>query len=62
MNYKEIKKELGLTDANIAEFFGYKNANSFSTSSAKNRIKKGLVYFYGHSKKALEEKIKVNND
>ena len=51
MIYKEMKKELGLTDADIAEFFDYKNANSFATSSAKNRIEKGLASFYEHSKK-----------
>tara|TARA_B100000378_G_C17685987_1_gene286301 strand:- start:192 stop:371 length:180 start_codon:yes stop_codon:yes gene_type:complete len=56
MTYKEIKKELGLTDADIAEFFDYKNANSFATSSAKNRIEKGLVSFYEHSKKMWAKK------
>ena len=56
MIYKEMKKELGLTDADIAEFFDYKNANSFATSSAKNRIEKGLVSFYTHSKKIWSEK------
>ncbi len=58
MDYKEIKKELSLTDADISEFFDYKNANSFATSSAKNRIEKGLATFYTHSKKAWEEKMK----
>ena len=58
MTYKEIKKELGLTDADISEFFDYKNTNSFATSSAKNRIEKGLTSFYRHSRKAWEEKIK----
>ena len=51
-----MKKELGLTDADIAEFFDYKNANSFATSSAKNRIEKGLASFYTHSKKIWSEK------
>lgn len=57
ISYKKIKKELNLTDADIAEFFDYKNANSFATSSAKNRIEKGLTFFYAHSKKAWQEKI-----
>lgn len=54
--YKELKKELGLTDADIASFFDYKNSNSFATSSAKARIEKGLSSFYAHSKKAWAEK------
>ena len=56
MTYKQIKKQLNLTDADIAGFFDYKNANSFATSSAKNRIEKGLVSFYEHSKKTWENK------
>jgi hypothetical protein len=62
MNIKQIKKELGLSNADIAEFFDYKNTNSFATSSAKNRIEKGLVSFYIHTKKAWEKKIKEKDD
>lgn len=48
--YNEIKKELNLTDAQIAEMFGYKNAISFSTSSAKPRITKGIENLYNKIK------------
>ena len=44
--YKEIKKELGLKDADVAEMFGYANANSFRTSKAKAKMQKGLELFY----------------
>ena len=44
--YKLIKKELGIKDADIAEMFGYANANSFRTSKAKDKMKKGLELFY----------------
>ena len=44
--YKEIKKELGLKDADVAEMFGYANANSFRTSKAKGKMQKGLELFY----------------
>ena len=44
--YKAIKKELGIKDADIAEMFGYANANSFRTSKAKDKMKKGLELFY----------------
>lgn len=41
-----IKKELDIDNADFAEMFNYKNANSFATSSAYIRILKGLVSFY----------------
>jgi len=41
-----IKKELDIDNADFAEMFNYKNANSFATSSAYKRILKGLVAFY----------------
>ncbi len=43
---KEIKKELGLKDADIATMFGYANANSYRTSKAKEKMQKGLELFY----------------
>ncbi len=43
---KEIKKELGIKDADLAEMFGYANANSFRTSKAKDKMQKGLELFY----------------
>lgn len=43
---KEIKKELGLKDADLATMFGYANANSFRTSKAKDKMQKGLELFY----------------
>jgi len=44
--FKEIKKELGIKDADVAEMFGYANANSFRTSKAKDKMQKGLELFY----------------
>jgi uncharacterized protein (DUF427 family) len=46
MTIKEIKKLNSLNDSDIAEAFGYKNAASYSNSSAKRRIEKGLEWFY----------------
>jgi uncharacterized protein (DUF427 family) len=46
MKFKEIKKLNGLNDSDIAQAFGYKNAASYSNSSAKKRIEKGLEWFY----------------
>ena len=46
MTYKQIKEKHSLTDASIAEMFSYKNTKSFTASSAKKRIEKGLENFY----------------
>jgi len=43
---KEIKKELGIKDAQIAEMFGYANAHSYRTSKARDKVDKGLELFY----------------
>ena len=55
MNIKQLKKELGLSGEQIAEFFGYKNYLSFRNSSAKNRIENGLCSFYAFAKKQSAE-------
>lgn len=44
--YREIKKELGIGDSEIAADFGYKTRESFTKSSAKPRFEKGLEKFY----------------
>lgn len=46
MTIKQIKKELGITDKDIAEFFQYKNTPAYSQSSAKPRIEAGIVAIY----------------
>jgi len=49
MTIKELKKELGLSDKKIAEFFGYKNAMSYyNAKNGKTKIENGLVRFYEH--------------
>ena len=50
MNIYELKKELGLNNEQIAEFFGYKNSLSYRNSSAKSRIESGLCFFYAFVK------------
>ena len=60
MNIKELKKELGLTNEQLAEFFGYKNSLSYRNSTAKPRIEKGLCSFYAFVKgKAGGQKEKI---
>ena len=55
MKINELKKELGLNNEQIAEFFGYKNSLSYRNSSAKNRIESGICSFYAFCKKASAE-------
>ena len=43
---KEIKKELGIKDAEIAAMFGYSNAHSYRTSKARDKMDRGLELFY----------------
>ena len=49
-----IKKELSITNDDIAEMFSYKNKLAYANSSAKIRIEKGLVSFYTEIKKSKE--------
>ena len=46
MEFKAIKKELGLNNEKMAEIFGFKNANAFATSSAKKRYEDAVVKLY----------------
>lgn len=46
MNISELKKELGLSDKEIAEFFGLKNMHTYRNSSAKKRYEEALCNFY----------------
>ena len=57
MTIKELKKELGLTDSDIAEFFQYKNTPAYSYSSAKPRIEAGIVSIIDHLKKEGWRKV-----
>ena len=45
MKIKQLKKELGLSNTDIAEFFDM-NTMSFANSSAKKRYENALCKFY----------------
>lgn len=47
MNIKTLKKELGLSNKDISEFFNL-NEISFANSSAKKRYENALCSFYSH--------------
>lgn len=44
--YKAIKKRLGLKDEEIAQIFGYKDANGFRNSARRESVVKGIVELY----------------
>ena len=46
INIKQIKKELSITDKDIAEFFGYKNASSYYHATRRKNIEQGIVKLY----------------
>ncbi len=46
MTIQEVKKELCLTDKDIAEFFKYANAISYRNSARKNKIDQGIVKIF----------------
>ena len=55
MEINQLKKELGLSQQDLAEFFDM-NYGSFANSSAKERYENALCSFYEVAKKAWEEK------
>jgi hypothetical protein len=47
MNIDQLKKELNITNKDIAEMFGFKNMMSYCNSSVKvTRYENGLCKFY----------------
>jgi len=51
LSIKEIKKELGLTNADIADAFGYKNEASYrNAKEGKKRLERGIEWLYSRIK------------
>ena len=60
MKIKELKKELGLKDKDLAEFFGLKH-RSYSESSAKKRYEQAFINIYNFLKVDGEKNNKINH-
>ena len=58
MKIKELKKELGLKDKDLAEFFGLKH-RSYSESSAKKRYEQAFINIYEFLKARGEKNNKI---
>lgn len=43
---EKIKKQLNLTNADIARMFGYKDVNSYNNSSRKKYIERGIIALF----------------
>lgn len=56
MNIQELKKELGLSNKEIAQFFNM-TYGAFANSSAKKRYEDALCKFYKFLKDAKTKKI-----
>lgn len=59
MTIKELKKELGLKDKDLAEFFGYKNKEAYYYSSARERHEYSFIRIYEFLKGGEKEKKKT---
>ena len=58
MRIKQLKKELGLKDKDLAEFFGLKH-RSYSESSAKQRYEQAFINIYDFLKGRGEKNNKI---
>ena len=54
---KELKKELGLTNADLAEFFGLKE-KAYYYSSARKRYEESFIRIYEYLKKGEKKENK----
>lgn len=46
MTFKDVKKVLGLKNADIAEMFGYVDERSFNSSKKRKVVESGIVSLY----------------
>ena len=58
MDINDVKKKLGLSNADVAEMFGYKEANSYSNSARKKNIDNGIVSVYTKTIEKIEKCLK----
>lgn len=54
MNIKQLKKNLGLSNKDLAEFFGM-SYNAYANSSAKKRYETALCRFYARMSEGKKE-------
>jgi predicted transcriptional regulator len=66
MNIKQLKKELGLTNNDLARFFGLKSGKAFYNSSARKRYEESFIRIYEFLKekngKAMELLLKISKE
>ena len=57
-NIKEIKKDLKITDEDIAKAFNYASGSAYRNSSAKQRIEAGISFIYNRTVLKLKTDLK----
>lgn len=55
---KQIKKELRISDEDIAKAFNYASASAYRNSSAKQRIEAGITFIYKQTVQKLKTDLK----
>lgn len=55
MTIRQIKKELGISNKDIAEFFGYSNIDSYQNAARKKNIENGIIKLYEVFKRVAEK-------
>ena len=60
MTIQQVKKELGLIDKDIAEFFQYANSNSYATSARKEKLDHGIIKMFLKCKEHFDSKGEYN--
>ena len=58
MTIKQIKKELGINDSDLAEMAGYSSVHSYRNNSAKPRFENFVIKFYDLMKTKTGQKNK----
>ena len=54
MDINDVKKELGLSQNDIATFFGYKDGGSYARSTRKSHVDNGIIQIYNLTKQKIE--------
>ena len=57
-----VKKELGLTQNDIAKMFGYKDGGSYARSARKKHVDNGIVEIHERTKKVASEKPTLKSE
>lgn len=52
---KELKKKYGIKDAQLAEWFGYKDANTYRNTKKRKILEEGIIKLLNHIAEASKD-------